>query len=433
MERLKQALLTLQVASPEEIADACARQQVYGADLITNLLEVRSVSEASALAAMAHAYELPTVAPGPLPVADREIAHLLPRALFLRFEVYPLVKEADHVVVASGRPLSAERLVKLEAATGYPVNVLLALPARVHEAQARDAGTLGDRRLVKTIARLEGNNALISSHAPSPMLDAPPFTALPRPQSFRPGEFLANWNESETPRQDALLAETAQQPPVAARDTPPSTKARPSSTRRDTDGPYRLAPPPVPSPDLFPTRGMSSSKPVSSATSEPSRRGPYAIAQARRDLGSARTADQILRIAFTYTTQYFDFLAAFTIRGNEATLKGTRGLPDSKPESPPLRVGECAILSDVVRTQRVQLAPVGKHPTLASLLGLSPERYIAAMPIGVGARTPIVLVGGFDSGQPTHHHAKQATELSPLVAYSLERIIRERKSRPPGG
>lgn len=432
MERLKQALLTLQVASPEELADACARQQVYGADLFTNLLEVRSVSEAAALAALAHAYDLPTVVPGPLPVADRETVHLLPRALFLRFEVYPLAKDAQHLVVASGRPLSAENLVKLEAATGCRIKVLLALPARVLEAQARDAGTMGDRRLVKTIARLEGNVALISSHAPSPMLDAPPFAALPRPQSFRPGEFLANWNESETPRQDVLLAETAQQPPVAPRDMA-SGNTRPSSTRRDTDGPYRLAPPPVPSPDLFPHRGMASSKPVSSATSEPSRRGPYAIAQARRDLGSARTPDQVLRIAFTYTTQYFDFLAAFTIRGDEATLKGTRGLPDSKPESPPLRVSECAVLSDVVRTQRVQLAPVGKHPTLASLLGLSPERYIAAMPIGVGARTPIVFVGGFDSGQPTHHHAKQATELSPVVAYSLERIIRERKSRPPGG
>lgn len=431
MDRLKQALLTLQIASAEEIEDACARQQVYGADLLTNLLEVRSLTEVSALEALAQAYGLPTVAPGPLPTAEQTALHLLPRALCVRFEVYPLTKDGDHLTVAAGRPLSSEAHVKLEATAGCPIQVVLTLPTRVQQAQARDAGTLGNRRLVKAIARLEGNVALTSSRAPNPLLDPPPFTELPRPQSFRPGEFLANWSETETPRHDALLVETAQQPPVSAREVGSGT-ARPSSTRRDTDGPYRLAPPPVPSPDLFAGRGMSSSKPVSSASSEPSRRGPYAIAQARRDLAAARTPDQVLRIAFTYTTQYFDFLAAFTIRGDEATLKGTRGLPDAKPESPPLSVTECAILSDVVRTQRVQLAPIGKHPTLASLLGLSPERYIASMPIGVGPRTPIVMIGGFDSGQPTHHHAKQAMELSPVVAYSLERIIRERKSRPPG-
>jgi hypothetical protein len=431
MERLKQALLNLQIASVEEIEDACARQQVYGSDLLTNLLEVRSVTETSALEALAAAYGLPTMAPGPLPLVDEAALHVVPRAVLMRFEVYPVAKESEHLIVAAGRPLTPETLAKLAAAAGCPVRVILTLPARVQQAQARDAGSMGNRRLVKTIARLEGAAALTSSRAPNPLLEAPPFTALPRPQSFRPGEFLANWSESETPRHDALLVETAQQPAVSARDPQSSAANRPSSARRDTDGPYRLAPPPVPSPDLYPGRGVSS-KPVSSNTSEPSRRGPYAIAQARRDLGSARTPDQVLRIAFTYTTQYFDFLAAFTIRGDEATLKGTRGLPDSKPETPPLNVVECIILSDVVRTQRVQLAPVGKHPSLAKLLGLSPERYIAAMPIGVGARTPIVLVGGFDSGQPTHHHAKQATELSPLVAYSLERIIRERKSRPPG-
>src|SRR5688572_20175031 len=184
MERLKQALLTLEIASAEEIEDACARQQVYGADLLTNLLEVRSLTEASALQALAHAYELPTASPGALPVADPNALLLLPRALFMRFEVYPLTKDAESLTVATGRPLSAEVLVRLEAAAGCKVNALLTLPARVQQAQARDAGTLGNRRLVKTIARLEGNIALTSSRAPNPLLEPPPFTELPRPQSF---------------------------------------------------------------------------------------------------------------------------------------------------------------------------------------------------------------------------------------------------------
>jgi hypothetical protein len=156
------------------------------------------------------------------------------------------------------------------------------------------------------------------------------------------------------------------------------------------------------------------------------------VAQARRDLAAARTADQVLRILFTYTTQYFDFLAAFTVRGDVLTLKRTRGLPDSKPESAPLRLAECPLLLEVFHAGQVQLSHARQSPELASILGLSPDRQLAVMPVVVGGRTPIMLVGGFDVGHPNHHHAKQAMDLCPFVALAIERIIRTRKSRPPG-
>ena len=70
MDRLKHALVELGIASLEELDEAVARQQLYGADLLTNLLEVRSFTEGQALRALEHAYGLPALSPGPLPRAS---------------------------------------------------------------------------------------------------------------------------------------------------------------------------------------------------------------------------------------------------------------------------------------------------------------------------------------------------------------------------
>lgn len=429
MERLKHALLTLQVASVEEIEDASARQQLYGGDLLTNLLEVRSLTETQALQALSLAFTLPCVPPGQLPYAVSAALSTLPRNTLIDLEVYPLDLRESRLTLAIGSGLLPDVAQAIGQTYGLDLDFKVAVPARIRQALCRDFAIPLDRRIHKAIARLEGNEIFSSSRAPNPLTEPPQFADLPRPQSLKPGAFFADWGDNETPRHDAFLVETAQQPPVK-----PATSAAavPSGTsRRTTDGPYRLAPPAVPSQDLLPNR-PASSKPASSYMSEPSRRGPYGIAQARRDLTSTRTADQVLRILFTYTTQYFDFLAAFTLRSDDLILKRTRGLPDSKPESEPMRLADCPLLLEVSRAGQVQLSHARQHPELASLLGLSPDRQLAVLPVVVGSRTPILMVGGFDVGHPTHHHAKQAMELCPFVALALERIIRLRKSRPPG-
>lgn len=430
MERLKHALLTLQVASGEEIDDACARQQLYGGDLLTNLLEVRSLTETQALQALSLAYTLPCVPPGQLPYAVAAALSTLPRNTMLDLEVYPLDVQGTHLTLATGAALPPGVAEAIGQTYGLHLEFKVAVPARIRQALCRDFAIPLERRIHKAITRLEGNEVFSSSRAPSPLTEAPQFTDMPRPQSLKPGAFFADWGDGETPRHDAFLVETAQQPGVKPRVTTDADRSQAAPGRRTTDGPYRLAPPAVPSPDLLPNR-PASSKPAGNYLSEPSRRGPYAIAQARRDLAAAKTAEQVLRILFTYTTQYFDFLAAFTVRSDELILKRTRGLPDSKPESEPIRLADCPLLLDVARAGLVQLAHARQHPELATLLGLSPDRQLAVLPVVVGNRTPIIMVGGFDVGHPTHHHAKQAMELCPFVALALERIIRLRKSKPP--
>lgn len=429
MERLKHALLTLQVASLEEIEDAWAREQLYGGDHLTNLLEVRSITETQALQALSLAYTLPCVPPGQLPYADGNALSALPRNSLIDLEVYPLELRGTTLTLATGCALRDGVGTALGRTYGLGLEFKVAVPARIRQALCRDFTLPLDRRIHKALARLEGNEVFNSSRAPNPLTEPPRFSDLPRPQSLKPGAFFADWGgDNETPRHDAFLVETAQQPDVKPRQAPVAPTG--GMPRRTTEGPYRLAPPAVPSQDLLPNR-PASSKPASNYLSEPSRRGPYAIGQARRDLASARTADQVLRILFTYTSQYFDFLAAFTLKTDELILKRTRGLPDSKHESAPLRIVDCPVLHEVSRSGQLQLSLTGQHPELASLLGLPPDRQIAVLPVMVGNRAPILLVGGFDTGHPNHHHAKQAMELCPFVALALERIIRLRKSRPP--
>ena len=307
MERLKHALSTLEVASLEEIEDACARQQLYGGELITNLLEVRSVTETQALQALTLAYTLPCLPPGQLPYASTAALSALPRNTLLDLEVYPLELQETRLTLATGYDLPPSVTDAVSRTYGLQLEFKLAVPARIRQALCRDFAIPLDRRIHKALARLEGNEVFSSSRAPSPLTEPPRFSDLPRPASLRPGAFFADWGDNnETPRHDAFLVETAQQPDVGPK--LPSLGSH-GAGRRTTDGPYRLAPPAVPSQDLLPNR-PASSKPASNYLSEPSRRGPYAVAQARRDLAAARTADQVLRILFTYTTQYFDFLAA---------------------------------------------------------------------------------------------------------------------------
>ena len=105
MQRLKHALLTLQVASAEEIEDASARQQLYGGDLLTNLLEVRSLTETQALQALSLAYTLPCVPPGQLPYAVTTALSTLPRNTLLDLEVYPLELRDNLLTLAAGSAL----------------------------------------------------------------------------------------------------------------------------------------------------------------------------------------------------------------------------------------------------------------------------------------------------------------------------------------
>ena len=375
---------------------------------------------------------MPALSPGPLPRASPAVVCGAGPELLLAAPAYPLELSEQALLVAISSPTSDELNAALLGERKLRLEWRLAVPARIQQALSRDMTLPLERRYRKAVARLEGNEIFNTSRAPDPLAEGPRFSQLPRPQSVVPGGFFADWNENETPSHEAFVAETAPQPAVQARRSsrPPEQGAR-TSVRRTTEGPYHLAPPAVPSRDLLPQRAVSSKPAGSSHVSEPSRRGPYSLAQARRDLASARTAEQVLRITFTYTIQFFDFLAAFTVREGAAHLKRTRGLPDSTPSAGPLVLSDCASLERAATECRHLIATVGEQPALRERLGLAADRRVAVLPIAVRQRTAILLVGGFDVGQPHSQHLKDASEGIPFVSHALERIILKRKSRPP--
>lgn len=429
MDRLQSALVELDIASKDELEDALARQQLYGGDLLTNLLEVRSFTEAQALKALETAYALPALAPGVLPRASATAFRDIDRQLLLDSPAYPLARSGETLLIALAQPPSQALLDSLSA-IGVQPEWRLAVSVRILQALCRDWSLPLERRAYKVIARLEGSEIFHSSRAPNPLAEAPTFSELPRPLSVAPGNFLADWNDADTPTHDAFLAETAPQPAVQPQTQSLGPPER-AGHRRLTDGPYHLAPPPLPSHHLLSQRAVSSKPASTNHVSEPSRRGPYSLAQARRDLAGARTAEQVLRISFAYTVQFFDYLAAFTVREGGAYLKRTRGLPSSTPKTEPIALSECPGLARAAHECRHLIAPLSEQSALCERLGLASDRKVAIIPVAVRQRTTILLVGGFDLGQPHSQHLDDASECVPFVSHALERIILKRRSRPP--
>src|SRR5690606_15828760 len=122
------------------------------------------------------------------------------------------------LVLATGYSLESSVVDALSRTYGVVLEFKVAVPARIRQALCRDFAIPLDRRIHKALARLEGNEVFSSRRAPSPLTDPPKFADLPRPPSLRPGAFFADWGDnSETPRHDAFLVETAQQPEVQAK------------------------------------------------------------------------------------------------------------------------------------------------------------------------------------------------------------------------
>ena len=85
MPTLSSSLVKHQVASVEDVSDALARQAQYGGDLITNLLELASVSEAGLTQSIAETHGLEAAPIGELPAAADSVRRLVPGDLAARF------------------------------------------------------------------------------------------------------------------------------------------------------------------------------------------------------------------------------------------------------------------------------------------------------------------------------------------------------------
>src|SRR5579871_6373838 len=97
---LSSLIVQREIATIREVEEALARQVLYGGDLVTNLLEVCRLDEASLLPIVAEYVGLPPAPAGELPRAPPEAQRLLAPEIALERSLAPLSMDRYGLVVA---------------------------------------------------------------------------------------------------------------------------------------------------------------------------------------------------------------------------------------------------------------------------------------------------------------------------------------------
>ena len=184
MPSLSSSIVNQQVASVRDVEEALSRQSLYGGDLITNLLELATVSEERLSLVKAESHGLEPAPIGELPTATEQVRRLVPGDVAQRFALYPLEERDGTLIVAVAEPLPSETENDLSFSLGATLVQRVALLVRVRQAIARDYGIPLDRRSLRVLAKLSGK----PDPSPSSLPSRPHPVLSPRPQTVRPDE-----------------------------------------------------------------------------------------------------------------------------------------------------------------------------------------------------------------------------------------------------
>src|SRR5262245_51012645 len=157
MPTLSSSLVKHQVASMEDVEEALSRQAQYGGDLVTNLLELRSVSEAQLTRLLAEDNGLEPAPVGELPRAPDGVRRLVPGELAQRYAFYPLDEREGELSIAVSEPLPNEVESDMAFSLGVTIVQRLAPLVRVREALSRDYGLPLELRIQRVLSRLGGD------------------------------------------------------------------------------------------------------------------------------------------------------------------------------------------------------------------------------------------------------------------------------------
>lgn len=388
MPSLSSSIVNQQVASVRDVEEALSRQSLYGGDLITNLLELATISEERLGKVLAESHELESAPSGELPVAPEAVRRLVPGDVAQRFALYPLESNGVTLVVAVAEPLPAEAEQDLAFSLGVKIVQLVALLVRVRQAIARDYGTPLDRRSLRVLARLAGK----PDPSPSSMPSRPDAPLPRRPQTVRP-----------------QISPSA--PPVSQKAAPPSIEPR------------------VPRAPVVPDfSGLIKAGP----SSRQRRLGPFTVSMAERALLDAQTRDDVLRAFFDFASQYFDYSALFAVHddlaeGRDAAGAGAArarilgvGIPLDLPSA-------MSRARDAATYELTRLGSGGLDGALAKDLERRPGRLVLFLPVRVRGRTVLILYGDHAERDVDPGSVGEVISFAPLVANAFERLILRRR------
>ncbi|HXK17146.1 MAG TPA: hypothetical protein VNG33_05070, partial [Polyangiaceae bacterium] len=345
MPTLSSSIVKHNVASVRDVEEALARQAMYGGDLVTNLLEQSTVSEAELAKLLAESFEVAAAPAGELPASGQEVLRLVPKDLARRFVLYPLEQRGDTLLVAVSEPLPAEVESDLGFSLGMRIEQCIALGVRIQQALARDYAMPLDQRAERILAKLAGRPDPNPSVAPGPPAPA--------------------------------------EPPVA-----PAVAETPAQPLPATTGPRSR---PVPRAQVDLTTFARKER-------KPRRLGPYTPAMAERDLLAAEDSDDVLRAFFDFASQYFEYTAMFAVHGDLAEGRDAAGsgAPRARVLSLGIPLDLPSALSRAAASDRftlLRLGAGGLDGALARDLDRRPGPQVLMLPIRVKQRAVLVLYG----------------------------------------
>jgi hypothetical protein len=383
MPLLSSSIVKHQLASMEQVEEALARQSAYGGDLLTNLLELQSLSEERVSAALAESFGLEPAPVGELPRAPEHVRRLVPPDVAQRFACYALEEQAGILVLVVSEPLPPEVESDLGFGLGVSIVQRVAPLVRVRQAVSRVYGQPLDERVGRALARLEGRAE------PSPSW---------RPEMEQQTERPATVAPLPAPPPPAPAPEPTPEPPHVA-PTPGEVKALVRAVRPEGPRQRRL--------------------------------GPYTAAMAERDLLSSVSRDDVLESFFDFVQQYFEYAALFALHGDLAEGRDAHGpgASRSKVQSIGVSLDLPSALAAARDAQGYLLTRLGGglDSALAKDLERRPGPQVLLLPIRVRGRTILVLYGDHGDADVDLTTIGDVISFAPLVAATLERLIVQKK------
>ena len=387
MPSLSSSIVNQQVASVRDVEEALSRQSLYGGDLITNLLELATVSEERLSLVKAESHGLEPAPIGELPTATEQVRRLVPGDLAQRFALYPLEEREGTLIVAVAEPLPSETENDLSFSLGATLVQRVALLVRVRQAIARDYGVPLDRRSLRVLAKLGGR----PDPSPSSLPSRPNPALSRRPQTVRPDE------------------SPAAPVPAIAQSIVPRAPAMPDFSSLTRPEPR--------------TRSR--------------RLGPYTAAMAEKDLLEAETRDDVQRAFFDFAAQYFEYAALFAVHGDIAEGRDASGAGAGR--SRVVGIGVPLDLPSAMSRARdsgsyelIRLGSGGLDGALAKDLERRPGRTSLFLPVQVRERTVFILYGDHGDRDVELAAIGEVISFTPLVASAFERLIMRKRLREKG-
>ncbi len=406
---LSSLIVQREIATIRQVEEALARQVLYGGDLVTNLLEVAKLDEATLTLLLAESFGVQAAALGPLPDPSEKARALMPSELASSRAVVPLVVDAGALVVAVPEPLAPEVLEELTAAMGIGISQRIAPMLRIREALARAYGAPLERRLQRLLNRLAHSDSTVSA-----------------PPSLGATEQAPPLAQTVPPRKSTL-------PMLPAADAPPPLSARARSTNQGFPAPAAL---PGARADAQSALRASLIEREAAIPARPARRrrGPIVPDAAKKELEEAPDRDGILDLFFDYSRQYFDYSALFVVHGDIAEGRDAYG--DGASRDRVTGIGVPLDLPSILSHAREHRAPVqgaladdGLDPVLLGDLQRKTTGEVLVVPIVVRTRTVALFYG--DSGDlgVEARAVKEVVAFASLVGQAFEKLIVRRKAQ----